>query len=294
VTALSSGDVNCPWGGSRFTVGATTGYACNGAPGTSSGGGGGSTLPDGGAAGIVVVGLTQAYTGNLGGRPGANALCAAAYAGSHFCSSLEYMNATSTVSIPAGGAWVDGTVPGTNSNIDRTETYTCSMWTSSLINNGTEGTLILPSGSYSTSYAGSSNSGCQIARPMLCCTAPQRNVVRGLTPMAYGGNLGGRPGAHALCAAAFPGSHFCSTLEYINSPTTVAAPAGGAWVDGTVPGTGSRTLRTETYTCSMWTSNLINNGTEGTIILPSGSYSTSYAGSSNSGCQTPRPLYCCE
>jgi hypothetical protein len=44
----------------------------------------------------------------------------------------------------------------------------------------------------------------------------------------------------------------------------------------------------------MWTSSLINNGTEGTLILPSGGYSTSYGSSSNSGCQTPRPLFCCE
>ncbi|MDP2274069.1 MAG: hypothetical protein Q8N23_35945 [Archangium sp.] len=294
VTVLSSGDVNCPWGGSRFVAGSTTGYACNGAPGASSGGGGGSA--DGGTSGsIVVVGITPlTYSGNLGGRPGAHALCSAAYAGSHLCSSLEYVNAPNSVTIPAGGAWVDGTLPGPNERFDRTQNYTCSMWTSNLTNSGTEGTLVLPQGSVSTSYVSSVNSGCQTPRPLVCCTAPTRNTVRGLTPTASTGNLGGRPAANALCAAAFPRSHFCSSLEYVNSPSYIAAPAGGAWVDGTMPGTGSRVDRTENYTCSLWTSALTNSGTEGTLVLPSGALGTSYISSVNSGCQTARPLYCCE
>jgi hypothetical protein len=291
VTILSSGDVNCPWGGSRLSTGSTTAYACNGAPGTS--GGSGNSLPDGGAAGIAVVGITpQSYAGNLGGRPGAHALCAAAYPGAHFCSSLEYINGPNAVTIPAGGAWVDGLTPGSNQRNDRTETYTCSMWTSSVSNNGTEGTLILPSGAQATSYT-SNNSGCQIARPLLCCTSPSNTVVRGLTPQSYTGNLNGRPGANAVCNAAFPRSHFCSSLEYVNSTSTIAAPAGGAWLDGLLPSTGSRFDRTETYTCSLWTSGVSNNGTEGVIALPSGSLATSYT-SNNSGCQTPRPLFCCE
>lgn len=294
MTVLASGDVNCPWGGSRFVAGSSTGYACNGAPGSSSGGGSGGSS-DGGTSGITVVGITpQTYAGNLGGRPGANALCSAAFAGSHLCSSLEYVNGPNGVTIPAGGAWADGTLPGSNERRDRTETYTCSMWSSSAINNGTEGTLVLPQGSVSSSYVSSANSGCQTPRPLLCCAGPTRNVVRGLTPTAFTGNLGGRPGANAQCDAAFPRSHFCSSLEYVNSPSPVAAPAGGAWVDGTMPGSGSRFDRTETYTCSMWTSALINNGTEGTIALPTGALSSSYVSSANSGCQTARPLFCCE
>ena len=118
-------------------------------------------------------------------------------------------------------------------------------------------------------------------------------MVVGLTPQQYTGNLGGRPGAHALCSATYANSHFCSTLEYINSPSPIGAPAGGAWVDGSLPATGSRLNRSESATCAMWTSGLINTGSEGAVVLPSGSSSTSYLGLSNAGCQTPRPLFCC-
>jgi hypothetical protein len=294
VTVLASGDVNCPWGGSRFVAGSSTGYACNGAPGTSSGGGSGGSS-DGGTTGITVVGITpQTYAGNLGGRPGANALCSAAFAGSHLCSSLEYVNGPNGVTIPTGGAWADGTLPDSNERTDRNETYTCNMWTSGAANGGSPGSVVLANGTLSTSYVSGTNSGCQTPRPLLCCAGPTRNVVRGLTPTAFSGNLDGRPAANAQCASAFPRSHFCSSLEYVNSPSTVAAPAGGAWLDGVAPGSGARFDRTETYTCNMWTSGAASVGTAGVIALPSGALSTGYVSGTNSGCQTARPLFCCE
>src|SRR5437899_1012345 len=71
LTQLSTGSASCPYGGTQITVGTTTTYACNGAPG-----GGGSVTYNGGIPPVSFAGYTpQTHTGNLGGRSGAHALC---------------------------------------------------------------------------------------------------------------------------------------------------------------------------------------------------------------------------
>jgi hypothetical protein len=234
-------------------------------------------------------GFTAAtYTGNLGGRVGAHAICAAAFTGSSFCTEREYIEATSPVALAATGAWVDNwdvTVPG-----ERTNNSICSGWTWSAANSYT-GSTISPSGVTLDSYVSSSNYGCQTARPLACCFTAKRRNFKGFTPTAYTGNLGGRVGAHALCAAAFAGSHFCHEDEYVSSASSAPLGVDGAWVDNwdsTVPGE-----RTNNSICSSWTWSAANSYT-GSTINASGILVDSYVSSSNYGCQTPRPLACCD
>jgi hypothetical protein len=126
----------------------------------------------------------------------------------------------------------------------------------------------------------------------------------GLTPQTYGGNLGGRTGAHGLCASAFPGSHFCTDWEIDQANPTVAIPGAGAWLD-----VGNQTNTTRYYrpfwsasdvgTCAGWTSSSptvlpdgINLG-RGQDLLPTGQISSSFVSNGNGGCGNARPLLCC-
>ncbi len=223
------------------------------------------------------------YTGNLGGRIGAHALCAAAYPGAHFCQEDELLTATQASSPGAAGAWVDDwdpSYPGKRSN-----GYTCSEW-----NNATtsySGMMLKPTGFLAASY-GSNTNGCDVARPLACCYGGSRSVFRGYTPAAYTGNLGGRIGAHALCATAYPGAHFCQEDELISATQASSPGASGAWVDDWDPSYPGK--RSNGYTCSEW-----NNATtsySGMMLKPTGFLAASY-GSNTNGCDVARPLACC-
>jgi hypothetical protein len=116
----------------------------------------------------------------------------------------------------------------------------------------------------------------------------------GFTPSTYTGSIsGGRPGAHATCAAAFPGSHLCHAAEYIQSNSATAVPASGGWVDPStadgsstsnigMPGSG-RTVYGST--CNSWT-----DGTTGRSA-----YWVNAGGSidSTGDCSASRSLACC-
>jgi hypothetical protein len=236
-------------------------------------------------------GFTQAtYIGNLGGRVGAHALCAAAIPGSVFCDEEEYLEANSPLPVPVGGAWIDNwdsALPG-----ERAFSTTCSGWTNSNANSGGGGLLVNTSGSVSDSYQSLSNSGCQTARPLACCFSARRRTFRGFTGTTYLGNLGGRVGAHAICAGTFPGSHFCHEDEYASSESAAVVPVGGAWVDNWDPALPAG--RAFSTTCSGWTNAAANSGGGGLLVNTSGLFSDSYQSLSNSGCQTARPLACCD
>jgi hypothetical protein len=126
----------------------------------------------------------------------------------------------------------------------------------------------------------------------------------GLTPQTYGGNLGGRTGAHGLCASAFPGTHFCTEWEIDQANPTVAVPAAGAWLDIGNTSTTTRYYRpfwsaSDVSTCGGWTSSSptvkpdgINLG-RGQIITSPGGVSSSFVDGTNGGCGVQRPLACC-
>jgi len=125
----------------------------------------------------------------------------------------------------------------------------------------------------------------------------------GYTPQSYTGKLNGRSGAHAICNAAFTGSHFCTDWELNQStPPPVAV---SAWVDiGNVQPT-TRYFRPlysaeDTSTCGGWTSDSptakpdgLNIG-RGYFFTPLGEVKSSFVSNNDGGCQNPRQLACCK
>jgi hypothetical protein len=116
----------------------------------------------------------------------------------------------------------------------------------------------------------------------------------GFTVATYTGNMGGRPVAHAACAAEFPGAHLCHAAEYVLSNSASPIPVGGAWIDpsvdqddGFVVGGAAMFGRWNSYegTCDTWS----HGGTSytGLMLGASGELSTTYS------CNTARPLACC-
>jgi hypothetical protein len=127
-------------------------------------------------------------------------------------------------------------------------------------------------------------------------------VFAGYTPTTFGANLGGRNGAHALCDAAFAGSHFCTDWELDESapPPVVTS----AWVDRGSAQTSSRLFRPQystydTESCAGWTSSSatvkpdgVNLGT-GLTYTPRGGFASSFVGANDGGCEVARQLACC-
>jgi hypothetical protein len=239
----------------------------------------------------VFVGFTPTtHTGNLGGRPAAHQICHNAFSGSHLCHAAEYLQADSAVTVPAAGAWVDpssdgsGTVTGGSLSFGRYVNFACSNWT-------TAGTGF---SAYSiTASGGVGNTGdCNVSRALACCSTPTKTRFAGFTVGTTNGNMGGRPAMHAMCAAEYPGSHFCHAAEYLRAASPTTVPATGAWVDpstveggSTVVGGVPRAGRYVNFACSNWT-------TAGTGFS---AYSITAAGGvGNTGdCNVVRPLACC-
>jgi hypothetical protein len=311
VASLGSGNVSCPYGGVQITVGLMTATACNGAPGS-----GGSVTYSGGYPPVSFVGYTTAtYGGNLNGRSGANALCDAVFSGSHFCVDWE-LDQANPPTPSSGSAWVDTGSSQVSSRFFRSgystsDLDTCSGWTSSVanqkpdgINTGT-GQTFTALGGFASSFAGSNDGGCENTRPLACCKGGTGVRFRGFTPSTSGGNLGGRTGANATCAAAYAGSHFCVDWEVDQATVRSPIPSSSAWVDTGSSSTTSRIFRSgystsDLDTCSGWTSSVasqkpdgINTGT-GQVLTPLGGFASSFAGSNDGGCENPRPLACCD
>ncbi len=125
-------------------------------------------------------GFTTPHTGDLAGRSGANAICHAAFSGSHFCTDWEVDQAAIPAPIPALGAWVDaGNHDPTNrlyrASYSTSSLNTCAGWTSSSATvkpdggNLGRGLLITPLGGISNSFVANNDGGCENARPLACC-----------------------------------------------------------------------------------------------------------------------------
>jgi len=125
----------------------------------------------------------------------------------------------------------------------------------------------------------------------------------GYTSATYGGNLGGRSGAHAVCNAAFAGSHFCADWELdqaVPPPTATSA-----WIDRGDQSTSSRFFRwqitpTDYTTCDGWTSSSPSympngfNNVYAEIYTSDGGFESSWLSTTDGGCETLRPLACCK
>ncbi|MFO0576491.1 MAG: hypothetical protein U1A78_21005 [Polyangia bacterium] len=116
----------------------------------------------------------------------------------------------------------------------------------------------------------------------------------GFTATTYTGGLAnGRAGAHALCDAAFAGSHLCHASEYILSNSGTTIPMSGAWIDpsssesisGTYVGMPGVGRQIHGYACDSWSKG--TTAVSGTWLMPSGAMSTS------GDCATSRALACC-
>jgi hypothetical protein len=116
---------------------------------------------------VQVAGFTTANA-PMTGRVAMHAACAAQFSGSHFCHSSEYVRATSTLPVPAAGAWLDssttidggGTVDG-SPMFGRSLGLACGNWTSTA--SGTTGNVVTTDGSLSGSAS------CATPRPIACC-----------------------------------------------------------------------------------------------------------------------------
>lgn len=118
---------------------------------------------------------TGTYTGNLGGRVGANVKCQLEFgAAAHFCHASEYLRAASSLPLPASGAWIDWSASPVDgaaiiggvirASRSATGNGSCTSWTS---NSTSPGNLTVTS----TGETVSNRAGvdCSQARPIACC-----------------------------------------------------------------------------------------------------------------------------
>jgi hypothetical protein len=292
-----------------FSSGGTTSYACNGGPVNA-----GNLTLQGGIPPVMFVGYTPtSYTGNLGGRAGAHALCAAAFPGSHFCTDLE---ADESFLPPMSvNVWVDA---GNNTSSSRyfhagiaASNYTqCAGWTNAAPGLTVGGNLTsanvftMPYAAVQSSYVGLNDGGCEKQLPLACCQGGTAVRFRGFTP-STSANLGGRMGANATCAANFSGSHFCTDWEADQADIPAPIPSTGAWVDtgqsdSTYRGYHNGGSAADYQTCGGWTLSSATpqaggNAATGRVwdSLGGGPIS-SYINQSDYGCDVQRPIACCD
>jgi len=264
-----------------------------------------------GEAAATFAGFTLAiYDGDLGGRAAAHLACDAEFSGSHFCHVAEYALAESATSVPTSGAWigygcglVGGTVTGVQDAahpdigrwIGPNSSQNCANWTTD--GAGAQGLTLTQGGPTNT------NMQCSDLKPLACCSSPYQETFAGFTAATYLGDLGGRAGAHAICATEFVGSHMCHLSEYERTMSTTTPPASGAWLDQsgllvTTPGpnAGTSVCSTRemarfigqhgTYNCTNWTTT--SSGLRGMVIFDDG------ASTATTTCDTARPIACCQ
>jgi hypothetical protein len=130
-------------------------------------------------------------------------------------------------------------------------------------------------------------SHCAEQHPLACCAGANTAHFRGYTSVTRTGNLGGKLGAHRLCAAALPGSHFCTEWEFNRASTPAAPPTPGAWVDSQSTGATDPRDRGYDYDCSNWTDGTTSPAT--TLVDVTGNIAGGY-----SLCATARVLACCD
>ncbi|EYF04875.1 Phage tail fiber protein [Chondromyces apiculatus DSM 436] len=237
----------------------------------------------------------NAYTGNLGGRPAAHGICAAAFSGAHLCHASEYVLSTSMTPVPAAGAWVDASIiPAGQMTLEgsvafgRHTDYSCNSFTSTL--NDPDGAWIRPNGQVTWASTGA----CAIARPLACCNGAPKSEFAGFSAQSYTGSMGGRPAVHAICNTAFPGAHLCHAAEYLRTVSATPVPASGAWLDASVVHAGTMSLeglpsagRETDYSCDSFTSTV--NDEDAAWVQQNGEVTWASTG----GCAVARPVACC-
>jgi hypothetical protein len=238
------------------------------------------------------------YDGNLGGRPAAHAACGAEFAGGHLCHASEYLLSRSATTIPAAGAWLEGSSDEGGSLelqgsilYGRNTGYSCSSFTSNSAG-AISGTYLPPSGAPTWN----SSAVCNAVRPLACCNGAPKVVFAGFSASAYTGNLGGRPAANAVCRGEFTGAHVCHAAEYLRTDSAVPVPAAGAWIEGSVDGGGSLVLGAATPTAGLNTGYSCQSFTSASAGAISGAYlqpSGNPTWNSSAVCNVSRRIACC-
>jgi hypothetical protein len=260
----------------------------------------GPTGPAGSGAYIEELGTfagftSSSYTGTIsGGRPGAHAICAAAFAGSHLCHAAEYIQSNAATTVPSSGAWLDPSISDResesyNNGMAGSGRYigysgTCDSWSTTA--SGYNGTYIATTGAIT-------NNACSASRVLACCNTPAKTRFAGFTSATTTGSAGGRPKMHAMCATAFPGSRLCHATEYIRAASASSVPSAGAWLDPSVSN-GTSTYNTGmpasgryigySGTCDSWST--AASGYNGTYVTTSGAIT-------NNACSASRNVACC-
>jgi hypothetical protein len=265
MTTLSVGDAACPQGGVKLTVGATSTNVCNGAAG--------ATGPQGPTG-------AQGATGTQGGQ---------GPAGTQGPQGMQGPQG------PQGAQGLQG-MQGPPGASGTTSLTPLSPGSAACPYGGTQ----LMSGA-DTSYA--CNGGPVNSGNLTINGGIPPATFAGYTPQALGGNLNGRSGAHALCDAAFTGSHFCADWELTGSdpPAPVSV---NAWVDLGNTQTSSRFFRStystrEVSNCGGWTTSSATakpdgvNTATGQTFTTLGGFASSFVGTGDGGCESTRPLACC-
>jgi hypothetical protein len=261
---------------------------------------------------VAFAGYTSARDGNLGGRTGAHAICSAAFAGSHFCTSWEIDQAAPPPT--ATSAWIDlgnsdQTTRYFRSNYSINDSSSCGGWTSGSASakadgvNTNRGPIITSFGDMTSSFVTTNDGGCANARPLACCIGGTGVRFRGVTT-ATTGNLGGRTGANARCASMYAGSHFCTDWE-VDQAAAHPIPGSGVWIDLGSSDPSSRFYRSnfsinDSSSCGGWTDGSASNKADGVntnrgpILTTLGDMTSSFVTTNDGGCQNARPIACCD
>ena len=261
---------------------------------------------------VAFAGYTSARDGNLGGRTGANAICAAAFPGSHFCTNWEIDQ--TGVTPTATSAWIDLGNSNRSTryfrlNYSINDSSTCGGWTSNSASakadgvNTNRGPIVTSLGDQTSSFVATNDGGCENARPLACCTGGTGIRFRGVTA-ATTGNLGGRTGANAMCASTYAGSHFCTNWE-LDQAAAHPIPASGVWMDLGSSDPSSRYFRlnysvNDSSTCGGWTDASPSakadgvNTNRGPVLTTLGDETSSFVATNDGGCQNARPIACCD
>jgi 3',5'-cyclic AMP phosphodiesterase CpdA len=141
----------------------------------------------------------------MGGIPAAHALCAAEFPGAHLCHTAELALSHPLVSIPAAGAWLDGSQrPDATSNSLITTgalpSFGRSYISSCGYHAGTVGT-----GNFLNASGAVATASCATLHPLACCNGAPGVLFAGFT--SANAVLSGRPAMHAACDAQLRFTH---------------------------------------------------------------------------------------
>jgi len=312
--SVDEGDANCPYGGSKLTAGATVTYACNGPPGPPNGppgpkGDAGESVtitelaagdpdcPNGGTSFEVGAIKTFACHGATGQSGSIGPQGPVGPKGNTGAQGATGAKGDTGAAGPKGDTGAQGAAgPKGDTGPAGIKGDTGAQGAQ-----GPQGPPGAQGPAGSTGAQGPTGS----AGPAGTLYGEQASTFAGFTTATTNGAAGGREAMHALCDAAFAGSHMCHVAEYEVAASATIPPSQGAWIDsscieyvagGTLPSgriscdvklgssdAGRRLAASTGSNCNGWTSAISNH--YGFHINPTEAKTAS--------CDAIRPVACC-